>query len=251
VFHAGDLEDFISVAASPREDCCGPHELFGDDGNDVLVGGPRLDSLNGGAGNDVLSGGGSPPDISGTQDVECLLCGANSLYGGSGDDVLLGGAEEDDLVGGEGADIMSGGADRDAVVYTSFMFSSPGPVHVFLDDLPNDGLVGERDDVRSDVEFVGGTSANDVLVGNPGRNDLFGGLGNDILKGRGGNDDLEGWKGDDTLKPGAGRDLAGGGPGADTFRTRDGTRDKVFGGPGVDRARKDRFDVLVSIEKLI
>jgi Ca2+-binding RTX toxin-like protein len=247
-FYAGDLDDFISLASSPRVNCCEAHQLFGEDGDDVLIGGPSLDAIDGGAGNDVIFGGGSVPETQ--ADESCELCGENLLFGGTGDDTILGGGNGDDIIGGEGADVMSGAEGFDAVFYDFGIIISPGPVQVSLDNLPDDGIVGEDDNVLSDIEFVRGTSGNDVLVGNDGPNWLAGGLGNDILEGRRGNDVLEGWDGADILKPGPGRDTAYGNAGADIFRTRDGARDGVFGGRGVDKAHKDRFDVLRSIEKL-
>jgi hypothetical protein len=59
-------------------------ELYGGDGNNVLVGGGGNNILVGGAGNDVLIGG----------------LGRNLMIGGGGNDVLIGGPRGDILVGG-------------------------------------------------------------------------------------------------------------------------------------------------------
>jgi serralysin len=55
--------------------------------------------------------------------------------------------------------------------------------------------------------------------------------------------------GNDTLTGGGGRDVLLGGAGKDTLLARDRLRDTANGGPGDDRARVDRTDVLRSIEK--
>ncbi len=64
---------------------------------------------------------------------------------------------------------------------------------------------------------VPGGSANMVLVGDDGANDLRGAGGNDVLRGMAGNDILRGMAGDDRLEGGAGADRMEGGAGNDTF----------------------------------
>ena len=76
-------------------------EIFGNLGNDTLVGSSTADFiLHGGRGNDVLSG-------QGTMDV--------SLYGGVGNDILTGAGGYDDLEGGAGNDKLNGGAGGDYI----------------------------------------------------------------------------------------------------------------------------------------
>ena len=63
-------------------------ELFGGDGNDILIGGANGDWLDGGNGNDYLYGG----------------IGDDGLNGDKGNDYLNGGTGDDGLAGGEGFD---------------------------------------------------------------------------------------------------------------------------------------------------
>ena len=72
--------------------------MYGDSGNDVLVGKVGSDRLKGGKGNDRLYGGASN----------------DALMGGEGDDVLDEGAGHGDLDGGPGNDTLIGGPGADA-----------------------------------------------------------------------------------------------------------------------------------------
>ena len=98
---------------------------------------------------------------------------------------------------------------------------------------------------------VVGTNGRDRLVGTPRRDVICGLGGGDVLVGREGDDVLVGGPGADYLAPGAGRDRVIGGSGNDFVSARDGMADKVFGGPGADRARVDRrLDVTQSVTRV-
>jgi hypothetical protein len=93
-----------------------------------------------------------------------------------------------------------------------------------------------------------GTNGPDRLVGSARRNVICGLGGADVLVGRGGDDVLSGGPGNDYLRPGAGRDRVLGGSGNDFAGARDGRADRIFGGPGADRARVDRrLDLMRSV----
>ncbi len=106
--------------------------------------------------------------------------------------------------------------------------------------------------------IIGGGGA-DVVYGGPGADTLDGGAGNDLLRGgpgndrligRSGNDRLEGGDGHDNLIGGTGRDTMLGGAWSDLILARDGWRDVVNGGRGVDTAIVDRDrDRLTSVER--
>jgi hypothetical protein len=59
---------------------------------------------------------------------------------------------------------------------------------------------------------------------------------------------VRGGAGDDRLTDGRGRDTSSGGPGSDLFLALDGSKDRLDGGAGRDRARVDGGDVRVAIE---
>ena len=137
--------------------------------------------------------------------------------------------------------MLVGGGGRDTADYAA----RHAPVTVTIDGLANDGAAGERDDIVAvSVEDVIGGSAGDRLTGSARRNHLSGGDGRDRLTGLGGGDTLDGGPGADRLDGGDGRDLLIGGPGLDTilggasndvFEVRDGRRDAVECGDGIDR----------------
>jgi hypothetical protein len=81
---AGAGNDHVTVDASVTT---WRAELFGEDGNDHLIGGPLGDLLDGGAGNDRLEGGD----------------GDDELIGGAGHDIFDGGAGADRIHAGDGA----------------------------------------------------------------------------------------------------------------------------------------------------
>jgi uncharacterized delta-60 repeat protein len=95
-----------------------PVEVFGEAGNDMIVGGHGDATLHGGAGNDQLFGGDGHNLLDGGDGNDHLHVGERNknsatLMGGAGDDVLLGGRGNDLLDGGSGKDCLNGrgGAD--------------------------------------------------------------------------------------------------------------------------------------------
>jgi Ca2+-binding RTX toxin-like protein len=133
------------------------------------------------------------------------------LVGGNGNDKLTGGPADDILRGEAGADTLTGGAGRDTADYSD----RTAPLTVSLDGAAGDGEVGENDNVATDVENVGGGSADDVLTGSDADNGLSGNAGNDTISGGAGNDVVDGGPGDDVLDGGMGSDSLIGGDGTD------------------------------------
>src|SRR5215216_7254342 len=84
------------------------------------------------------------------------------LRGGDGSDNLSGNGGSDTLDGQLGADNLTGGDGTgiDRVIYPRF-----NAVTVTIDDVANDGELGEGDNVRSDNEQVEGSIAGDSLTG--------------------------------------------------------------------------------------
>jgi hypothetical protein len=153
---------------------------------------------------------------------------ANTLMGGSGNDLIDGGGGPDVLEGGSGADELNGGSDFDRVDYTG-----SGGETITLDDVRNDGVPGELDNVRSDIEDVAAGPGNDVVVGSDAANTLDGGDGDDRLDGRGAVDTYFG------------------GAGADALFARDGLRERVECGPQTDTGEADTIDLLVDCEGVL
>jgi hypothetical protein len=84
-------------------------------GNDVVLGTPFDDGLDGLGGNDVICGGGGRDTITGGPGRDRILggAGADRLSGNDGVDSLFGGVGVDTLLGGPGADSLNGGSQRD------------------------------------------------------------------------------------------------------------------------------------------
>lgn len=166
--------------------------LSGGDGDDIITGGNRNDTLRGGKGSDILRGLGGNDVLYGDDDNDWLQGGAGNdrLYGGTGNDVLQGDDGADIVYGDAGNDILQGGNGNDTLY---------------------------------------GGEGNDYISGDAGNDTLYGGNGNDTLVAGAGNDTLYGQAGDDILLIGAGRDVAVGGAGRDMFAIMavDGQTDRI------------------------
>ena len=144
----------------------------------------------------------------------------NATFGGRDDDVLVGSTFGDRLFGRQGRDLLRGRAGNDC------LYGGDG----------NDVLDGDGGD--------------DQLSGGDGRDRLFGGSGKDRVLGGAKGDELHGDTGDDQLFPGTGRDRVWGGPGNDVISARDGSRDVIECGAGLDRVTADRRDRLRGCERV-
>jgi serralysin len=130
--------------------------IVGGDGDDIGIGSPVRDNLEGGDGNDILSGGAGGDFISGG-------AGINELIGGIGDDTYRVENRSDSTVefAGEGIDQVE--------TLTS--------VYVLQTNVENLVLIGN-------APFVGiGNALNNEISGGSGRDTLVGLAGNDTLKG--------------------------------------------------------------------
>lgn len=146
---------------------------------------------------------------------------ANVQRGTRDDDVLTGTAFGDTIHGLEGSDLLRGGDGDDCL------------------------WGGEADDV------LDGDGGNDQLWGGNGRDHLIGGAGNDVVRGGLKGDVLSGGAGDDQLFPGTGRDRVRAATGNDAISARDGSRDVIDCGPGVDRVSADARDVVRGCEQVV
>ena len=172
-------------------------------------------------------------------DVICGLGGNDRLEGGGGSDVLRGGDGADVLLGGDSGDRLEGGAGADRADYQG----RTQKVSASIGDGANDGLAGEGDDIRADVEQISGGDAGDVLIGNATYNRLDGRGGDDTLEGRASNDRLIGRAGADTFVGGDGSDLA-------DYTAQ--TSDVVvsLGGGADDGAGSEGDDVRADVERI-
>jgi len=136
-----------------------PLNVFGGNGNDVILGG---------AGNDTLSGGADRDDIRGGGGVDVLIGnrGDDVVDGGVGTDTeILGtGADTALWVPGEGNDVITGGTGQDTLAFTGadvnevMSLSANGDNAVFLRDLGNIRM--DLDGVENvDVKALGGADA--------------------------------------------------------------------------------------------
>ena len=227
-----------------------PATINGGAGGDTIVGGRASDVLNGEAGSDSVSGGLGNDAISGGANSDTLSgsVGNDTIFGGNGDDEMSGGPLNDFLDGGLGRDTMSGGGQTDTVSYADRTQS----VFANLDDAGNDGVAGENDRIRDDVEnLIGGSAADrltgstaaNALTGNGGADTLLGRQGDDVLDGGEGADFMSGATGADSMLGGAADDIMSGGSGNDTMRGEAGNdiliagtgADRIFTGAGFDR----------------
>jgi Ca2+-binding RTX toxin-like protein len=202
----------------------GPDDEDGGDGADEVTGGDGNDFLEGGDGNDQVGSAlatfaGVPPER-----------GNDRLDGGPGDDVVRPGAGP--TQGISDSDVMTGGPGRDTITYEQRAVD----LAVFKDGNPNDGTVGEGDNVGLDVERLVGGASDDRLVGSDGDDEIDGSKGADVVLGGVGNDTLDGGVDDpegDQLDGGDGADNMRGNAGDDTVRGDAGT-DTIDGGTGDD-----------------
>lgn len=187
-------------------------------GNDVVVGDTGNDSVDGETGNDTVDGG----------------PGKDLVLGGDGDDSLIAGDILNGVADG-GADILSGGPGIDEASVTA---SGSAPtagvaVSISLDDMGNDGVAGEGDNYRSDIEnVVGNGAANYTLIGSAAIN---------VLTTAGGSDSITGGPGNDILTSKDGND---------TIQSRDGYADRVACGAGADTAIVDTLDQVSDCENV-
>jgi Ca2+-binding RTX toxin-like protein len=235
-------------------------EMDGDDGADVLTGGPNVqNTLNGGfdfsfvadPSPDVLTGGAESDSLRGGEGNDAMNAGDggfDSLFGGPGDDAMNGGPGSDsfqDAGERDGADTMIGGLDIDNVEY-----DRDGGVRVSLNDVADDGegcpgAGCESDNVRSDVENVSTGDGGDTIIGSAAQNQIFSGDGPDTVDGGAGGDNIFASRGEDALLGGVGDDTLSGSEGSDLIRGAadddvvfsgafDDEPDNVFGGTGID-----------------
>ncbi len=205
--------------------------LTGGSANDTLIGNTSSNAFSGGAGIDAVSFAGHLLPVTVTIDgtandgqsgeFDNVATDVENLVGGSGNDSLTGSAAANVLDGGTGADVLKGLGGIDTVTYAS----RKQPLVVTIDNKPNDGEIGELDNVFTDIENLIGGSGADKLTGSRAANALTGGKGADRIVGGSGND---------------------------TIHARDKVKDTLLdGGPGTDSAQVDKTDVKKNIEILL
>jgi Ca2+-binding RTX toxin-like protein len=177
----------------------GNDTICGGDGADTLNGGPGADFESGGAGSDaagyadratgvtvtidnVANDGNSGDGPAGARDN--VRTDIESLVGGPGADTLTGSATANTLDGRGGADVLSGLGGIDTASYVLRTVA----VTVDIDDVADDGNaddgpLGARDNVKSDIENLVGGSGDDTLTGSAADNTLDGRKGADVLSG--------------------------------------------------------------------
>ena len=172
----------IAVPAGPAhaEGSCNGVDLTlppGTSGPDIINGTPARDVISAGSGNDTVRGNGG-------DDLICLDDGGDVAVGGTGNDVVFGGLGNDwseaDSAGTDGRDQFIGGAGIDTVDYENRLSA----VSVSLNDLADDGVPGENDNARTDVENVRTGQGNDIVTGSGLANFVLAGSGDDLVTGR-------------------------------------------------------------------
>lgn len=252
----------------------GDDVLLGGEGDDYISGSSGDDTLDGGNGNDELNGGFQNDDLIGGSGDDTLIgwYGDDTLAGGDGNDLLDGGKDDDTFVISGDAlgdtDTITDNDGDDVILFDGFnpfeqvqtveqvgtdlVFTYAGGGSLTVDDFYGNGEIetisydglfyATNGDATSPISFsefiassadqiLAGTDGNDNITGGVGHDRIFGGDGDDVLQGSGGNDEINGGEGVDTLSGGDGDDvLFGAGDGSRDFYSAD----TLFGDAGAD-----------------
>ena len=226
---AGAGDDLIEILPDVTVNA----NVFGESGDDTLIGGAGNDSLNGDDDADSFAAGGGDDVIFAEH--------SEAIDGGDGDNLLhlsVGGTELADAIQVANLDAMTV---RITVNGSPFDFPRSDLVSVEV-------AAGADNDVvefAGDVEFVGaifGGDGDDALAGGPNADTIDGGAGNDSITGGDGGDavfgsdgldTIDGGAGDDAVEGGLDNDSLAGGDGLDTILGDDGS-DTISGGDGDD-----------------
>lgn len=209
------------------------------DGDDVILGTPGNDSVNGGKGDDTI----------------CGLAGNDFLAGGPGNDKILAGDGDDIMQPGTGNDTAYGEAGNDTLSYGDLTTPSAGaPNGVTYKPYTNCNPSG------TDVCGAGGND-NVSATGQPGPERFAGSRFDDEIVmffsstrtafGDAGNDNIGGSMYDDTINGGSGSDTINAGAGNDNVQVRDGEVDQVNCDIGTDTVTADRGDQVTGCESIL
>ena len=185
--HLGSGNDKFTMSSSLKKAAA----IYGEGGNDTLVGGGQNDYLDGGSNDDLLDG----------------ATGDDQLKGGSGTDT---------------ADFSNRTYDLVITLDNEFNDGQKGSGHDNVYDDVENVKGGSKNDLiegSSKNNKLEGNAGNDTLYGNGGDDKLYGGSGKDYLGGGTGKDSLYGGDGNDTLDGSdgtVGNDVLSGDSGDDT-----------------------------------
>ena len=193
-------------------------------GNDVIVGTPLGETINGLGGDDVICGMGGSDILLGGAGSDTLYGGdgtgtddsRNDLFGGTGDDFLYGSNMDDYLYGQSGADFLE---TNNTTGFLDFLWGGSG----------NDEMISNS----ASGSEMRGQGNNDIMTGSHSADTMRGDPGHDTMFGRNGNDDMGGGNGADTMYGGAGHDLMAGNNHRDVLLGQNGN-DTLTGGLGND-----------------
>ena len=235
--YGGDGDDVILAGA-------GSDVIYGDDGNDSIIAASMFDGgfiddspdvIYGGIGEDAISisffaggtfvyGGDDADTI--TVDNPTIGMGGAYLSADRGADLVIGGYGDDTLIAGQGRDTMYGSLGNDLLLGldTSTGTSETGAE---MDDIFRlfallNGLI-TFEQVFGPDPFLFSDAAQD-LRGEDGNDTLAGGRSGDVLFGGTGDDGIWGAGGDDLIEGNDGDDVIAGGFGNDV----------IYGGAGID-----------------
>ena len=190
--------------------------LVGDNSISVVNDDTTTLTLNGGAFDDML----------------VSLGGSQILNGGAGNDKLITVGAQAGTGGGSGTDVFNGGDGFDTLALADVAGMTGYTVNLATGTGSVAGI-NPSSFTLSGIEYVSGSIAADMLIGDASDNQLYGVEGSDFLDGGAGNDYLDGRLDNDTLLGGAGNDNLDGGEGNDSL-SGGFDNDNLQGGEGND-----------------
>ena len=209
--------------------------ISGNDGNDLILGGPSGDSIDAGAGNDIVFGDNGRIVF----DPALPILAQTEQPGSGGDDVIAGGLGSDILFGGAGNDTITTGGGTDVVI------GDNGQVDWGLDGNTADiDRIMSTDPTEGGIDRITVDAGNAIVIGGAGGDIITAAGGDNIVLGDGGEIDAAlsdatsfgslpltvgtvfstdpTLGGDDMITTGAGNDFVIGGYGGDTIDAGDG-----------------------------
>lgn len=222
------------------------NKLYGDAGNDKILGGSKVDYIYGGSGNDILFGnsgddriyaGAGNDIIDGGKHNDKIWCetGCNAVTGNVGNDTIYAGVGYDAIDGGNGQDViyLKKGSEK----YASYTLKL-GKITVTLNESQRTFVLGGKGNDKilkaQGGAYINGGDGKDTITAIAGRNTIYGGSGDDKITCSSVDDNkIYGGDGSDVIKSGAGNDFIDGGAGRDNI-TAGGGDDSIYGGASND-----------------